>query len=497
MPLFAAFCNGSNTERSLSMDAEQTINLYRSTVESQASPKQAYLIGTPGLRLLGTVGSVVCRGTFTQDGRTFAVYGDTLYELTFGPFTATARGMIANDGLPVSMASNGDGGNQLAIVGGGQLKIFNLGTNVLSAAVVLPLTKAPVMVGFIDGYFILSERDSLISWFSNIENGLIFDALDFFTRSTASDHIVAMVCANNRIWLFGSETSEAYEDVGDADNPFPPIKGSLFQIGIAAAWSLSVGVSTMRWLGKSSRGGPVVYRLDGYNGTRISTHANEARLASASTLANAEGLTYEQDGHLFYALTCPSLGDAGETIVIDENEQGQWHTRSSRNVTLGRDEQWRVRGHAFVGQTHVVGDWTTGSVWALDLDTYSEGETMIRRVRRAPYLGAENATAIIDRVELGVEMGVGITTGQGSDPQVELNVSKNGGKTWFSAGTSGIGKIGEYDIQSGAFWTRLGKTRVDRLVLEAVVTDPVKVAIGPGLWIQATPGRPYGSQAAA
>src|SRR6185295_13360069 len=432
MSLFAAFVGGSNPERSLTLDAEQTINLYRSTVEAPGTPKQAYLVGTPGLRPLGTVPRVRGRGVFTQDGRTWCVVGYTLYELTFGPFVAIERGRIADDGLPVSWASNGDGGGQLAIVGGGELKILTLATNVLSAAIALPLTKAPRMIGFLDGYFVLSEADSLQGWFSNLENGLIWDALDFFTRSTASDHIVAMCCANSRVWIFGGETFEAYEDVGDADNPFQPIKGSLCPIGIAAAWSLSVDVGTVRWLGQSTRGGAVVYRLEGYTGTRISTHALDARLATATTLSDCEGLTYEQDGHLFYALTCPSLGIAGETHVVDETEKA-WHGRSAWNQALGRAERWRVRGHAFVGTTHVVLSWDSGSIWALDLATYDDDGAILRASRRAPYLGAENVVASIDRFELGVEPGVGLNAGQGSDPQVELLVSKDSAKTWFSA----------------------------------------------------------------
>ncbi|HTE59619.1 MAG TPA: hypothetical protein VK631_04665, partial [Solirubrobacteraceae bacterium] len=424
VPLFAAFCGGSNTERSRSMDAARTVNLYRSTVESPDAATHAYLNGTPGRRPLGTVAASGCRGKFTEDGRTWTVVGDQLSELTFdaitGLATATARGTIINDGAPVSYASNGDGGQQLAIVGGGELKILDLLTNVLSAAVVLPMTRTPVMVGFLDGYFLLSERDSLLTWFSAIENGLVWDALDFFTRSTASDRSVGMICANNRVWLFGSETSEAYEDVGDADNPFQPIKGSLFQIGCAGAWTISVGVSTIRWVGRSKIGGAVVYRLDNYAGTRISTHAIELKLGQARTLTDAEALTYEQDGHLFYCLTCPSAGAAGETYVIDETEQGQWHQRSDWNATLGREELWRVRGHAYVGQVHVVGSRDSGAIWALDLDTYDNDGAILRAVRRAPYLGAENAWATIDRVELGIEMGVGLTSGQGSDPQVEL-----------------------------------------------------------------------------
>jgi len=488
-PLFAAFCGGSNTERSRAIDAEKTVNLFRSTVEAQGTAKQAQLLGTPGLRRLGTAGTIGGRGLFTQDGRTWAVIGDTLSELFFDATGAVAtyltRGTIPDDGKPVSFASNGDGGSQLAIVGGGQLKILDLVTAGLSAAIVLPLSNAPVMVGFLDTYFVLSERDSLRTWFSAIENGLLWDGLDFFTRSTASDHGVAMICANSRVWIFGSETSEAYEDVGDADNPFQPVKGSLFQIGTIAPWSVSVGLSTMRWLGQSTRGGPVVYRLDGYSGTRISTHAIEAVLATADTLADAEGLTYEQEGHLFYALSCPSVGDAGWTAVLDEVEQ-QWHERAAWSTARGREEMWRVRGHAFVGNQHVVLGWHTSAIWALDPEVYDEDGEILRARRRAPYLGAENVYAFVDAFELGVEPGMGLVSGQGSDPQVELLVSKDRAKTWWSAGNAPLGPLGDYDDRT--FWTRLGRARVDALVFEVVITDAVKRVIGPGAWVSVTPG---------
>lgn len=486
MALFSAFCGGSNTERSLAIDAELSVNCFPSTVEVQGTAKRVAQVGTPGLRPIGTAAGARGRGVFTQDERTWTGIGANIYELTFAPFTATLRGTLPDDGSPISWASNGDGGTQLVLSGGGQLKILNLLTNVLSAAIGLPMTNAPGRVGYLDGYFLCNEVDTLRTWFCAIENGTSWDALDFFARSTASDRVVTQVCANSRAWIFGSETSEAYEDVGDADNPFQPIKGSLFQIGLAAAWSLSVGVNTMRWLGTSRQSGPAVYRLDGYGGTRISTHAIEGQLSKATTLADAEGVTIEQDGHLFYALTCPSLGDAGDTLVLDETER-QWHHRRRWNATRGREEAWRVRGHAFVDMTHVVGSRDSGSIWALDPETYDDDGDILRLVRQAPYLGAENVWASIDAFELGVEPGVGLNSGQGIDPQAELQVSKNLAKTWFSAGNASLGPMGEYDDRT--FWTRLGMARVDRLVFRVIITDPVKRVIGPGAWIRATPGK--------
>lgn len=510
MALFAAFCGGSNTERSTAIDDELTLNLFPCTVEAGESPKRKYLQGTPGQRYLGSVspasGIGGCRGIFTQDGRTWAVVGNEVFALTIDrtvPATPTVTGVslgiILDDGFPVSFASNGDGGSHLAIVGGGELKIVTLFNNVLSAAIALPLSNAPVSIGFLDGYFLLLEDHSLRIWFSALENGALWDALDFFARSTASDHWVGMAVANNRVYGFGSETSEAYEDTGDADNPWQPIRGSLFQIGLAARWSLSIETSTVHWLGQSSRGGACVYKLDGFGGQRVSTHAIERQLASYPTLTDCEGLTYEQDGHTHFCLTCPSGDVAGVTHVFDETEQA-WHQRSHWNTALARDELWRVRGHVWVQGLHLVGSrdrlvqpFGSGErFWMLDLDTYTDDlptefdPHLVRGVRRAPYLGAENSWAFVDAFELGVETGVGLNTGQGIDPQVELRVSKDLGKTWVSAGNASLGPMGGYDDRT--LWRRLGRARLDRLVFEVVITDPVKRILGPGAWLKVRPG---------
>jgi hypothetical protein len=492
MPLFAGFVGGSNAEAAPGLDAELTVNLYRTTVETEGAPKAAYLRGTPGLRRLTAVGRTGCRGIFYQDGRCWTVIADGVFELGLDPLTGAILtgvllGTLIDDGHPVSWASNGDGGNQLLVCGGGQLKAIGLAAGGgLSAPIVLPLVNPPQFIGFMDGYFVLSEQNAIRFWFSAIENGLLWDALDFVSRSTASDRIVRAECANSRVWVFGSETTEAYEDVGDADNPFQPIKGSLFQIGLAAPYSLSLGVSTLRWLGRSATSGLAVYRLDGYAGTRVSSHAIEHSLARATTVADAEAFTYTQQGHLFYALTLPSLDAAGDTVVLDETEH-EWHHRRTWNPTLSREEQWRVRGHAFTGQVHMVGSRASGALWALDLGVYDDDGAILRARRRAPYLGAENTYAAIDAFELGTEPGVGLNDGQGSQPQAELFLSRDGAKTWISAGLAALGAMGHYGDR--VRWTQLGQARIDRLVFEVVITDPVKRVLGPGAWITATPGR--------
>src|SRR5881396_3096441 len=182
MPAWPQFVSGAYRDRCPLANAEALINLSVATIDSASSPKKAALRHTPGLKPLLSVTQQGCRGLWSQDGRTFAVIGDALYELDVPAATATYRGQIAPDTAPVSFASNGRGGEQLAIVGGGELKFFDLQTNTLCAAVTLPLTNRPTVLAFLDGNFLLLERESVRLWFSALEDGSSWDALDYAAR---------------------------------------------------------------------------------------------------------------------------------------------------------------------------------------------------------------------------------------------------------------------------------------------------------------------------
>lgn len=72
-----------------------------------------------------------------------------------------------------------------------------------------------------------------------------------------------------------------------------------------------------------------------------------------------------------------------------------------------------------------------------------------------------------------MEAGVGLASGQGSDPQAMLQWSDDGGFTWSNEMWAPIGQMGERKRR--VRWRRLGKSR-DR-VFKVTITDPVKVVI--------------------
>lgn len=488
MPLMPNFVGPSYQARSPNADAEATINLILETSKAPGTPKAAVFYGAPCQKFFTSVTAQGCRGVFSQDGRTWTVVGANLYEVnttTPGTTLRGSAGAIPNDGAPVSFASNGVGGNQLAIVGGGTLSILNLLTHTLTA-VTLPLTNAPVVIVFIDGYFVLLEADTVRVWFSALENGLSWNALDFFARSHTSDNNVGLVVLRDRLWVFGSASSEVYYDSGDATTPFIAYPGSLMMEGAITPWGIMTLGEAVLWLSQDNQGRARIVGATSYVPQRVSTPAIDYALASYPTLADVEVLAYEQEGHAFAIWTCPSGDTVGVSWALDQSE-GQWHQRAGWDSTRGQFTRWRARGCASTDAGVLVGDYATGTLSLLDLNTFRDGEAPRKWVRRAPYLSAENAWIFLDQIELGMQSGVGLTTiTQGYDPEVMLCLSKDGGHVWGPIVTAKMGKLGRY--LERCVWRKLGRARADRLVIEISGTDPVRVVLGPGLWITATSG---------
>jgi hypothetical protein len=167
-------------------------------------------------------------------------------------------------------------------------------------------------------------------------------------------------------------------------------------------------------------------------------------------------------------LTFPT---AGATWVYDV-ASGTWHERGAFNGSTFTTLP--VYGHCFAWGMHLTQDATTGTVYRMSTGIYSDGGgRVLRRVRRAPHLFNENKRIAYDKFELHVEAGLGLTTGDGSNPQISLRWSDNGGQTWSNYQTRSLGALGAYSQR--AIWRRLGTAR-DR-VFEVSCSEPIPLRI--------------------
>ena len=127
----------------------------------------------------------------------------------------------------------------------------------------------------------------------------------------------------------------------------------------------------------------------------------------------------------------------------------------------------------------VVGDYVNGNLYAFDLDVYLDNGATQKWVRswRALPPGTNNLKRTAQHsLQLDLEAGTGLNSGQGSDPQVMLRWSDDGGHTWSNEHWRSSGAIGGYGRR--AIWRRLGMTNKLRdRVYEVSGTDPVKISI--------------------
>jgi hypothetical protein len=425
------------------------------------------LRGVAGLSLFSAAGTGPGRKTFaSQNGRAFVVSGAGVYEIA-ADGTPTLRGTLLQTQGNLTIVENTV---EMAICDGRKIFLFTYATN--SFAVVTDPDLPDVgTVTVMDGYFIANELDTGRFYISGINNGAAWNALDFATAETAPDDLRACVRALGQLWLLGETTSEVWSNTGAADFPFRRIQGSAFNVGVLSPYTaLEVGDSFL-WLGKSDLGSGVVYLATGLLPRRVSTSPIEQIIQRAPDSDQCTAHAYHADGHWFYVLT----GGGLETSLVLDLTTMQWHERAQLN-DQGAYEQHIVKDLMFAFGKHLGVDRRSGRIYRMSQDLYDNAGEVRSCERIFTHLSDEDKRVVYNRLAIGVEAGVGLADGQGSDPLLSLRLSKDGAKTWSTWFTTTIGKIGK--TRNKAAFRRLGVA--EQMTFNIRITDPVKVDITGG-----------------
>lgn len=456
----------SYVARSVNAGDNRMVNLFPEML-AEGGKEAAFLNRAPGLRLLATIGTGPIRGMWSYGGLCYVVSGNSLYSLN-SAYTSTLLGTVAGSGQ-VSMADNGV---QLFIAANGPSYIYD---NVALTFVQItdPDFPGAVQVGYLDELFVFTEPVSQKVWVTAILDGTDINGLDYSVVNGAPDSIVSMIIDHREVWLLGDTSGEVWYNTGSVNAPLDRIQGAFNEIGCAATFSVAKMDNSIFWLGADARGKGIVYRANGYTGTRISTHAVEWQIQQYPTISDAVAYTYQQDGHAFYVLTFPA---ANTTWVYDASTQ-LWHERAGFSAGAFT----RHRGDcqvAFNGET-IIGDFENGNLYAFDLNVFADNGSTQRWMRswRALPTGANTLKRTSHHaLQLDCESGVGLNSGQGSDPQVMLRWSDDGGHTWSNEHWKSMGALGNYGTR--VIWRRLGMTtKLRDRIYEISGTDPVKISI--------------------
>lgn len=457
--------------RSVNAADNRMVNLFPEVIP-EGGQMPAFLNRAPGLKAQQTVGTGPIRGLWahqTNNSEFYVVSGNGVYKMSSLTATPVLIGNITAGTTPVSIADNG---TQIVFVTNPEAFVYNVNTGVFGQ-VTDPDFPGAVTVGYLDGYFVFNEPNSQKIWVTSLYDGTQIDPLDFASSEGSPDGVVGIIVDHRELWVFGTDSTEVWYNAGNADFPLSRIQGAFNEIGCVAPYSIAKLDNSVFWLGTDARGQGIVYRANGYTGVRVSTHAIEWQMQQYPDMSDAVAYTYQQDGHAFYVLNFPS----GRTTWVFDAATGVWHERAYfSNGVFDRHRgncQCNYLGHI------VIGDYETNNVYTFDLTTFADngGPQKWLRSWRALPTGQNNLKRTAQHsLQVVFESGVGLSTGQGSNPQAMLRWSDDGGHTWSNEHWTSIGAIGAYGQR--ALWRRLGMSlKLRDRVYEVSGTDPVKLDI--------------------
>jgi hypothetical protein len=418
------FCGQTYNCRSTAMASDRCINLYPEFIESGTGKNSTVLIGTPGIREVASTGKQEpIRGICTIGAKRILFAGwETLYEVNTSTKAVDVIGPIAPDvdweGLgAVQFAFNG---TEYCISSGGHGYILNGST----------LTEVINMdsVTYLDGYFVALQAGEKKVRISGLYDGLTWNALDFKEKESARDYPNAIIADHGELWVLGEQTSEVWYNSGNSDFPFERVPSGRLELGSTSRYAPAKLDNSLFWIGNDERGNRVVWRADGYQAKRISTHAIEYRLnliapnpsgyaLTAASTTFAIGWAYQEEGHSFYCIIFPAPPHAvlntadkytNATMLCYDCATGMWHERAWWNKAMGRFEPPRQRCHAYVWDHHIVGDRENGKLYTQHLDWYDDNGDRIRRERIGMHLSNQMKQTYYRSFQLDMEVAVGL-----------------------------------------------------------------------------------------
>jgi len=470
MPL-VPFITQTYQSRSKDVSDCRTLNMYPERVPSPEGKSQNILIGTPGTSVFCDVSeagdNAACRSLYyTSTSRLFAVYGRFVYEI-FSNGSKTQRFEVSLGGSRCYMA---DDGQYLVVVDGSVLRYYNLNTNTVMAVTLPDDLTQPTQVIFTNYRFVVINGKSNKFWFSDFEDRTLWPGLNIYNAESSADYVTAIATVGGNIWAFGPRSYEIWVPQTSADSPWAKVGGSSTEVGIGAVDSIATIAGTCFWIGSSTVGSGQVFASTGSGHQRISDHSIEYMLSQMGTISDCIGFTYQMEGHVFLVLTFIN----GDKTLVYDLTTNQWHERSTRDPNLNIQHRWDPTYAVFAFGKVFTGALRTPKLLELSLDVYKEwDDRAITRLHQSPVYWTDLRNVRFDEFVVDLETGVGLQNGQGSNPQIMMQYSKDGGHTWSSEDWKTLGAIGQY--QTRCAWRRMGMSR--EMVFRVVVTDPVKVVM--------------------
>ncbi len=421
------------------------------------------IYGGPGLTPFVTLATAGVRGLWPFGSVLVAVSGEAVYTVTAAA-VATSRGAIPGE-HPVVISDNG---TQCVIVA-------NPTGYVLNSAYALSTIsdgdfQAASSVDFLDQYMIFTKVGTGSFFLSALNDATSYDALDIASAERRPDNLLRVMVDNAEVLLFGEKTVEGQYDSGGSDFPFDRTQ-TFVEYGLAGTHAITRADNTVFWLTDRF----TIRSLRGGTAGEVSDDALHAVIQGWTDPGTARGFTIDFRGHEFVTFRHP------DGCIMLDAKTGAWMKRESYGQST-----WRAACAARIWGRTIVGDATTGDLYVIDDDAYDENGAAMVRFIESRTMGPGGAPFTLDGVEVEIEPGVGLVSGQGSDPKIWLELSRDSGKTFGARLERSIGARGI--TAKRITWGALGQFPPHGGVIRIGCSDPVSLVVGRA-WADITPDR--------
>jgi hypothetical protein len=423
-----------------------------------------YLAPTPGLNLKKDFSGNSVRGIFSLLNKWYVVVDSTFYSVT-PDGRSFNLGTLETSSGPVSIISNP---TQLMLTDGKKSYVFTFENSsfVTITDIDFP-APAPKRLTYLNGYACFTQQTTNALHITDLNDFSSYTA-DQYTQFTDSGELVnGCIACNGELYVFTTNRCAIYTNTGASPFPFQMRSNVLLNYGSVSEYAIALSNQSVIFLGTNEFGATGIYQMQGYN-IKSLTNASFNTYLKTLDLTDSTAYVFYDRGKYFYHLNIPK---ANQSFRVD-TETGYVHEVSSRTDqgTSGRHLSNCYTN--FKGET-LVGDYKSGKVYTMSNDYYDDNGLLIEREAITTVIKQELERLPLSQIKLDMQVGVGNTTGQGSDPQVSMTQSQDSGKTWQSERFRSFGKLGAYETI--VMWDRFGIAR--RRVLKLRCSEPVQVAL--------------------
>lgn len=363
-----------------------------------------------------------------------AVGRGEIYKLTYNGDAAIITSMtggtpLLDENTPVSIAFDSE---RFYVCNGGRI-VYSTpsGTPAYIADADAPTNATHI--AYLDGYLLAIDGSNKF-YFSSVNDGLTWSALDFASATGAPDDVVSMRVFNREIYLLGQRTIEVWEN--DGTTPFSRIPGGMIECGCSAPHAVIADENSLYWLDHTRK----LVRWNGKTVEALSTKYDK-ELQSLSYVTDATAFKVSLDGYIFFVFNFPS---ENRTLVYNQtvddwSEWGEWdNATASYSRWIGNcyaySERWGL---------HLLGRKDQLVVSELSADYADDDGETIRLVRTTGHI--DNGTSKTKRcseLRFRARRGDGLAT---RTPKIMLRY-KLDNRNWSNIKELSLGDVGEYEI---------------------------------------------------